>query len=104
MTLLKAVDGLNSRIDSFEAGTHPEPKIDSDSETRPREMKTGNEVVDNLGQKVFEIERDETKLEESLDMLVKDILHLQRRWNLTLVSLVLVSLDSYHSPSQPVIQ
>lgn len=98
MTLLKAVDGVNARIESIDSGASPESGSpegegshpDSDTEARKQpsssEIKTGNQVVDNIGQKVFEIETAENTLEKELDMMMKDMTNLITRWNTSLVS------------------
>lgn len=95
MTLLKAVDGLNQRIESLDSGTAPASdskgsNIDTDTNTdtkeHPSQVKTGNQVVDNLGQKVLEIESLEKSLGKQLDMMVHGINSMFERWNNTLVS------------------
>ena len=92
MTLLKAVDGLNQRIESLDTGSAPDSKgsgTDTNTETKQHagQVKTGNQVVDNLGQKVLEIESLEKSLGKQLDMMVHGVNNMFERWNVTLVSL-----------------
>lgn len=86
MTLLQAVDGLNHRLEALDSGNaEPDPHSNG-ANTEPREVRTGNEVVDNLGRKLAQIEQADAKLQTSLDLLVKDFVNLASRWKLILVS------------------
>jgi uncharacterized protein (DUF3084 family) len=81
MTLLQAVDGLNHRIEALDAGaleTDAEQK-DKTSNTEPREISTGNEVIDNLARKLANIESTDASLQKSLDMLVVDVTNMTSR-------------------------
>jgi hypothetical protein len=88
MTLLKAVDNLNHRIEALDS-----PDLGSDSdEIEPRDspdydtLNTGNSDVDGLGRHLAKIEQDlEKSIGQSFSSFKVEMDKVQQRWNVSLV-------------------
>lgn len=98
MTLLQAVDGLNHRIEALDSGASDiDSETDSSepkSESQPREISTGNEMIDALINKLTDIEQVDANLQKSLDMLNVDMVSMTGRWKWILVRLMALARGS----------
>lgn len=81
MSLLQAVDGLNHRIDSFDAVSSSSDGHDASApKEQERQIKTGNAVVDSLGAWLSALEKTELGLHDALDKTIIDVSNMNKRW------------------------